>query len=476
MAILSRLQKWSLDKVGAPGTLRGQLSQILAQFLGEGVGARARRSAVWSVIDFGCGQALRLASNLVLTRLLFPEAFGLMALVSVILAGLTLFSDTGVGPLIGQSPRGDDPDFLNTAWTVAIFRGLLLWLMTLGLAMPVAALYGAPLLAQMLPVVGLTLLIDGFRPTAVHTVHRHLALGRLIRIKLSTQVISLVVMTLLAWWLESVWALVVGSVIGNLLTAIAYHLFLPGIRNRFRFERESAGEIFHFGKWIFLSTAAGFLVNQGDRAILGLYVSLEALGIYNIGYFLASIPLLLSRSLQQIVMPPLYRMKPPADSVENRLAIFRARRLIALSMLSFTGLLSFLGPSLVDFLYDARYASAGVMITLFSLSIIPSISLNTIAAALIGVGDTRALFIVNSVTALTQTLILIFGISSYGIVGALVSPGLAVLAAYPISLFYSLRYRVFDPVQDFAITLFGFLFPIFACLMYRREILALFVQ
>lgn len=476
MAILAHLQKRALALVCVNGMLRGLLSRIWAQFSGEGVGARARRSAVWSVIDFGGSQSLRLASNLVLTRLLFPEAFGLMALVSVIMAGLTLFSDTGVGPLIGQSSRGDDRDFLNTAWTVSVFRGLLLWLMTLGLAMPVAAFYGAPLLAPMLPVAGLTLLIDGFRPTAVHTVHRHLALGRFVLIKLSTQVISLVVMTLLAWRFESVWALVVGSVVGSLLTTIAYHLFLPGIRNRFRLDREATGQIFHFGKWIFLSTAAGFLVNQGDRAILGAYVSLEALGIYNIGYFLASIPLLLSRSLQQVVLPPLYRMKPPADSEENRAAIFRARRLIALGMLSFAGLLSFLGPWLVEFLYDARYASAGVMITLFSLSVIPSISLNTITAALIGVGDTRAIFIINSATALTQTLILIVGISNYGVVGALIAPGLSMLIAYPLSLFYSLKYRLFDAVQDIALTLFGFILPMVACLLYKTEIFALFLQ
>src|SRR6056297_524623 len=259
------------------------MNWILSKFTGDGVGSRARRSAIWSLAEFGGSQTLRLASNLILTRLLFPEAFGLMALVMVVTVGLSLLSDTGVRPSIIQNARGDDLGFLNTAWTIQVIRGMLLWLMTLALARPVAALYDEPLLAQILPVAGLTLLITGMQPTSVHTVNRHLALGRLTRITLGAQAVGLIVMALLAWQLQSVWALVIGGVIAATLKVAACHLFLPGIRNRFRLERDAFWQIFHFGKWVFLSTAAGFLITQGDRAILGLYLPLETLGIYNIG-------------------------------------------------------------------------------------------------------------------------------------------------------------------------------------------------
>jgi hypothetical protein len=63
--------------------------------------------------------------DLILTRLLFPEAFGLMALVQVFMGGLQMFSDLGVNMSIIQSKRGEDPDFLNTAWTFQILRGLI---------------------------------------------------------------------------------------------------------------------------------------------------------------------------------------------------------------------------------------------------------------------------------------------------------------------------------------------------------------
>jgi O-antigen/teichoic acid export membrane protein len=88
------------------------------------------------MLKFGGENILRLGSNLILTRLLFPEAFGLMALVTVFLTGLKMFSDFGLNASIIRSARGDDPIFLQTAWTVQILRGVMLWLISVMLAGP----------------------------------------------------------------------------------------------------------------------------------------------------------------------------------------------------------------------------------------------------------------------------------------------------------------------------------------------------
>src|SRR5687767_10200117 len=64
-----------------------------------------RRGSAWSLAAYGGSQLLRFAGNLILTRLLVPEAFGLMALINALLQGLQLFSDIGIGPSIIQSAR-----------------------------------------------------------------------------------------------------------------------------------------------------------------------------------------------------------------------------------------------------------------------------------------------------------------------------------------------------------------------------------
>ena len=64
------------------------MTSLTSAFRGNRLVARVLRSSSWLVLGYGGSQALRLASNLILARLLFPEAFGLMALVNVVTMGL----------------------------------------------------------------------------------------------------------------------------------------------------------------------------------------------------------------------------------------------------------------------------------------------------------------------------------------------------------------------------------------------------
>src|SRR5450755_4624287 len=75
----------------------------------KSLGAKALKGTVWSVGAYGSAMAIRLLSNILLSRLLVPQYFGLMALLNSTITGLTLFSDFGLAPNIILSKRGDDP-------------------------------------------------------------------------------------------------------------------------------------------------------------------------------------------------------------------------------------------------------------------------------------------------------------------------------------------------------------------------------
>ncbi len=121
--------------------LAGREGRRMTETRRSGLFKRALGGGMFVAGSYVFAQFARLLSNLVLTRLLYPEAFGVMALVMVVLVGLQMFSDVGIGPAISRSPRGDDPDFLNTAWTLNVFRGAFLWLLTCVLAWPAAWFY-----------------------------------------------------------------------------------------------------------------------------------------------------------------------------------------------------------------------------------------------------------------------------------------------------------------------------------------------
>ena len=86
---------------------------------------QAARAAGWTLMGRAAGYALRLASSLVLTRLLAREDFGLIATSAALLALIQLFSDTGVRLAIIQNPRGSEPGFLDVAWCISVARGLI---------------------------------------------------------------------------------------------------------------------------------------------------------------------------------------------------------------------------------------------------------------------------------------------------------------------------------------------------------------
>ena len=448
--------------------------KLKALLFGDSLKNRALRGAALTVVSLGGANLMRLVSNLILTRLLFPEAFGIMALVQVVLSGLQMFSDIGINTSIMQNKRGDDTDFLNTAWTLQIIRGGILWLAVALLATPVAAFYEAPILAALLPVAGFTAVISGFNTTNAASANRKLMIGRLTAIDLSTQAVGILITVLLAWWLHSVWALVFGNLATGLIRVGLYHRLLPGIRNRLHWDRDAFDQIIRFGAFIFLSTVAGFLINNGDRAILGNYISMADLGVYSIGFFLGTLPLLLTRAIANKVILPLYRMKSPTGGAANRAKIHHARRLLVAGALGVCMVLAFIGIPLVDLLYDPRYALAGPIIVLFGLTKVPEIVFAAYDGVLLAHGDSKRFFYLLVTIALAQSGLTLLGVIWFGIPGAVIAPGLAAVLTYPLKAAFVQRYNAWDPKADALFLLLGVAVTGFACWLQSEALAALF--
>ncbi len=436
-----------------------------------GLFARALRGSAFTAGSYAFMQVVRLATNLVLTRLLFPEAFGVMALVSVVLIGLAMFSDVGVGPAISQHPRGDEAAFLDTAFTINVLRGGLLWALTCALSYPVALFYGAPELAWLLPAAGVTLLISGFNPTRIETANRHLLLGRVTALDLCAQIIGNLAIIALAFAMQSVWALVLGAIVGSAAKLIIMTLWLPGVANRFHWDAAAGRDLVHFGKWIFLSTACGFLLSQGDKAIFGVYLSLVDLGIYNIGYFLASFPVLLAGAVVGRIMIPLYRDHHPAESDANFARMRRLRFGISGGALLLLAVLALVGVPLVGVLYDARYGAAGIIVVAIACVQMPGVIGMTYDQSALAAGDSRSYFALMALKAAVQTVAFLIGMQQAGLAGALLAQGGAVLLLHPAIVMLARKHRVWDGLHDAVFFAVAFVLAALALGMHAGELL-----
>ena len=358
--------------------------------------APAVRGSLWALGGHLVGQAIRLAGNLVLTRLLFPAVFGEMALVFIFIQGLQMFSDVGSGPAIVRSPRGADPAFLDTAWTVQAGRGLLLWLASWAVAWPAAAFYGQPALRWLIPVAGLTALMGGLESTAMYGLQRELRLERLTVTELVSQASGMAVSIALAALDRAVagpgdpraaWALVTGSLVASATRLVLSHRYLPGARSHLRLERDALRELLHFGRWIFVSTVLAFLAGQLDRLVLGKFASLSVLGVYSVAAMLATLPTQAILKVGSAVVFPTYsRLGARADFPE---VFLRVRGPLLLGGGALCGALIAAGPHLVDLLYDSRYRDAGWILQFLAAGAWFQVLECTNGAALLARGQTR---------------------------------------------------------------------------------------
>ncbi|MCB2017479.1 MAG: oligosaccharide flippase family protein [Hydrogenophaga sp.] len=334
--------------------------------------ARARSGTAWIVLAFGSGQVVRLGINIILARLLSEEVFALMAIVTAVMVGLAMFSDLGLQQNVIQSPRGDEPDFLNTAWTLQVIRGVVLTLVAALLAWPMAAFYGAndPAaleLRWLIPLVSLTALMEGLRSPRILSAARHMRVGQTTRLEIAVTVVHTTILLTLAWFMRSVYALAIAGVVSTALHATLTYWFLPGERARFTLEPTAVRSIFSFGKWIFLSTLLTFLAIQIDRLAFSALYPLVEVGVYSIAASLALMIPTLIGSLQSAVIFPWYaRMLEEGVGLAD--AFEKAKRPVMVVSTFVVVVLIVGAKSFFALAYDTRYAQAALYLPVLALS------------------------------------------------------------------------------------------------------------
>jgi O-antigen/teichoic acid export membrane protein len=419
----------------AEGQGSGGLAGLRGRFLryrwaramqGEGLRARAIRGSGWTMVGFGGQQVLRLGSSLVLTRLLFPEAYGLMAIANVYITGLQMFSDVGLRHSIIQNPRGLDAEFLNTAWTMQIVRGFLLWFVSCLIAYPVSLFYDAPVLFPILCVLGFTAAIRGFQTTAYVTGNRRLQLGRITLVELTTQAVGILVILAWASVHPSVWALAGGGAVSAVFSVCLGFAALPSHRHRLQWDRSCASEILGFGKWIFLATVLGYLANNGDRLVLGKFMTTADFGMYALAMTWAGLVKNINGKIGERVLVPIYAARRDSTPEEMRPKIARMRLAKAALVLPVSAVLILFGQQLIELMYDSRYYGAGWMLQALAVGV-AFLALMNIGDFMLSRGRSRLFFFVVCMDTATSLGCLLVG----GLLGG--PPGIVLgVAAAPI--------------------------------------------
>ncbi len=419
---------------------------------------RSLRAGAWVGGGHVASQVIRLLGNLVLTRLLMPEAFGLMAVVSTLLLALNLLSDIGSGTIIVQSPRGAEKDFLNTAWTLQIMRGFGIWvtasLASLGILLAqsrnlfaAGTVYADPLLPILVVVSTFAMVIDGFGTVNGKLAERNLEMHRIAIMDMGARIVALVVMVAGAYLTSSIWSLVVGNMVSSVLRCVVGHKLLSGPRARFRLEPAAVHELLHKGKWVILSSGLGFIAMNGDRMILGGLIDANTMGLYSIALGLTSIASgAISAVLGRVILPVFSQIVNNAsqqlDSVYRKFQQLADLAIGGVSGFMFAG-----SDLIIRALYDNRYQGAAHIFSMLAIGAIGARFL-VVEQVYVAMGRTSLL----PAATLPRVLILIIGLPvGYQIAelnGALIAIILSSFANWPLALWFRAKHGLAHPRND----------------------------
>jgi len=411
---------------------------------------------VWTFFGYGASQVLRFGSGIVTRHLLLPEVFGLMGMVNTTLQGLQMCSEMGIGASIVQHPKGEDAEFLRTAWTIHVLRGFTLWLCACLLTLPIARFYEEVPLLWLIPAGTLTVLIDGFKSMKFFTLARRLEIRVLTIIDLSCQAVTITVTIVWAWLWPSVWALVAGALCGCALRVTFSHLVLGPPRMRFAFDPDIAKKLIHFGKWLFLSTILTFLIGFIDKGVLGkLMENMASFGVYMTACLFSNAMVDVVRKVSQNVLFPVYSRLAEQGSERLRTQTLRIRRLMLLATLPPVWVLIVWGPEIIDLLLPVEFAAAGGYLQLLAIGTLFSTVLIPVGSVLLAAGDSFRHMLCQATQSVILVLAMIVGAYWGGGTGVGLINGVILgfvsgsFLYYPVLAILVRKYNVWFPGLDF---------------------------
>ena len=411
-----------------------------------------------SVITHLSSQALRLASNLILTRLLAPELFGIMSVIWVLITGLNLVSDIGLQQHFIYSKNSENRSYQQTIWSMQIIRGLLISIFLIFISFILyklnnagvfqhTSVYANTSLPVYIALMALYPLINGFLSINYYILRKKLLLVKIAKIDLTSQVIGLFVTILLAYIYKNIYALIIGSIFTEFLKVIISHRFNSTKTLKFGVNKNDVKEIFEYGKWIALSSISGFLLRNGDKLILGGLISAKLLGIYSIAFFLVNaIRELVMKLGTTVIFPSLSKVaKDNPTGLSD--TYYRIRNVVDKITFLIFGILFFASNSIVDILYDARYEQAGWMLKILSISIL-FISYTLSSQCFLSIGKSRYISHVLTIRIIIFITLLPLFYNLYGLIGALYIIALNPLVSVIGNLYYMKKTKLLQITKE----------------------------
>jgi O-antigen/teichoic acid export membrane protein len=177
--------------------------------------------------------------------------------------------------------------------------------------------------------------------------------------------------------------------------------------------------------------------------LLGALVTPAELGIYTIAFFLAmALKEIVKKVMSSVFYPALsevVRTRPH----ELKQVYYRIRTRLDIVVMVIVGIMASSGSLVIDILYDDRYADAGWMLEILSLSII-FLGTTMAGICLMALGNSKSIMVLTAVSSVFLFISVPLAYDYFGFYGAVVAIALNAIVEIPIIVYLMKRYKIWS--------------------------------
>lgn len=268
-------------------------------------------SLFWKFMERGGTQGIQFIVQIILARLLLPEDYGTIAIISIFISLANVFVQSGFNTALIQKKDADEIDF-SSVFYLSLFVAGILYIILFISSLFIANFYRQPILVPVLRILSITLFAGAFNSIQNAYISRNMMFKKLFLSSLGAMLVSGVVGIFTAYLGWGVWALVAQQLTNQFMTILILW-FTVKWRPQLLFSIERVKSLFVYGSKLLVSGLLNTLYNNIITLIIGRIHDPSTLGFYNRGQqFPQFIVSNIDGSIQSVMLPAL------ASHQENR--------------------------------------------------------------------------------------------------------------------------------------------------------------
>lgn len=405
--------------------------------MAENLKHKAASGVVWTSIQKFAGTGVSFIAGIVLARLLTPEDYGCIGMLSIFMVLAGAFVDGGFASALIQKKRPTQEDY-STIFFFNLGMSLLMYVILFVCAPAIARFYKMPILSSILRVQGLVLIINAFSLIQSNQLRKQFKFKKIAIVTLITSIVSFSVTIIMAYKGFGVWSLVVMNLLTAFIPTVVYW-----VTNKWFplwvFSKASFKELFSFGFYMFLTTIITRICNNIQGLLIGRFYTPATMGYYSKAKHTEEAA---STSLSNVIDQVAYPLYAEYQNDKPMLINVIKKLTLSISYVTFPMMLLFilLAKPIFVLLYSERWLDSVPYFQILCIAGIAICLQGVNYQAIAAIGKSKAMFSWTLVKRAIGLALIVGGLATFGIKGLLVGMAMQSWLIYLINAYQVHKY------------------------------------